>query len=251
MLISLLRQLLRYSQICVQKYKKTVKDMQPIPIITSDGSHSLFVPGINEHYHSVNGAIQESLHVYITAGLNECSKINISVLEIGFGTGLNAFLTFLEAEKRNLNIEYFCLEKYPLDEDITVQLNYASILSPQHQNIFEKLHSSSWENTHLITPFFSLKKINADINTYHFDNQNFDVVYYDAFAPDKQPEVWNPDIFRKIYTTMNPGGIITTYCAKGAVRRMLQSVGFKTERIPGPPGKREMLRGRGELKTGN
>lgn len=219
-----------------------MRNIRPVSIITSDGSHSLYMPELNEHYHSVNGAITESQHVYITAGLKACFKKQISILEVGLGTGLNAFLTFLEAKKRELTIEYDCLEKYPLDDQIISQLNYASILSPENQGIFSKIHEVPWEVSVSLSSFFSIKKIRTDVNDYAFNEKSYDVVYYDAFAPDKQPEVWNSDIFEKIYAAANSQGILTTYCAKGEIRRIMQKVGFKVERIPGPPGKREMLR---------
>ncbi len=207
-------------------------------IITADGSHTLFVPELNEHYHSVNGAVQESRHVYIESGFNQCKKENISVLEIGFGTGLNALLTCLEAEKKNIFTTYTSLEKYPLSPEITTTLNYSSI----NQTLFQQIHAAPWSERTILSSFFSLQKIETDICAYSFPG-DFDVVFYDAFAPDKQPEVWSQKIFDNIFTGLNTGGILTTYCAKGEIRRILERSGFFVERIPGPPGKREMLRG--------
>jgi tRNA U34 5-methylaminomethyl-2-thiouridine-forming methyltransferase MnmC len=212
--------------------------MTPLQLqLTADGSHTLFLPEMNEHYHSVNGAVQESLHVYVEAGFNQCRKENIHVLEMGFGTGLNAFLTALEAEKRRVKTTYTSLEKYPLPENITGKLNYSHL----NAGLFRQIHAAEWEKPIPLTPFFLLHKINTGFEDYDFPGY-YDIVYYDAFAPDKQPDVWSPELFNALYTSMNPGGILTTYCAKGNIRRMMKQAGFAVERIPGPPGKREMLR---------
>jgi tRNA U34 5-methylaminomethyl-2-thiouridine-forming methyltransferase MnmC len=204
---------------------------------TADGSPTLFVPELNEHYHSTNGAIQESRHVYIEAGFNHCPKQEVHVLEFGFGTGLNAFLTALEAEKRQINVHYTSLEKFPLSPEITAKLNYLE----SDKTLFRAIHQAEWEIPAQINPFFELRKIQTDFRDFTFP-EVYDVVYYDAFAPDKQPEVWSQELFDKVFSSMKSGGILTTYCAKGSVRRMLQQAGFTVERIPGPPGKREMLR---------
>ena len=211
--------------------------------LTADGSHTLYIPEMEEHYHSVNGAIQESLHVYIEAGLNQCKKEVVNVLEFGFGTGLNAFLTILEAEKRNLKVNYTSIEKYPLPTSITNQLNYTEGFSEKFQSHFDKIHSCEWGSFVEISDNFQLKKIQSDFSDIEFEDY-YDVIFYDAFAPDKQQEVWSQEIFNKIFQHSNPEGILTTYCAKGNIRRMMQMAGFQTERIPGPPGKREMLRAR-------
>ena len=216
-------------------------------IITADGSHTIYVPNLNEHYHSVNGAIQEAKHVYIEAGLNQCTLPAISVLEIGFGTGLDALLTCMEADKRNIQIKYTGIEKHPLPEEIHSQLNYPGYFEGEFidhtriETLFRKIHQATWGEWLAITPLFSANKIETDIRTYTLPDA-YDVVYYDAFGPDKQPEVWSQEIFDKLFAAMNPEGILTTYCAKGEVRRMLLRAGFSTERIPGPPGKRQMLR---------
>ncbi len=207
---------------------------------TSDSSHTLYIPEMEEHYHSVNGAVQESLHVYIEAGLNQCRKKTINVLEFGFGTGLNAFLTIFEAEKRNLKVNYATIEKYPLPASVTNQLNYAEGFSEKFHTYFKEIHNCEWESFVKITDHFQIKKIRSDFSEFVFDD-NYDVVFYDAFAPDKQSDVWSQEIFNKIFQHTNPEGILTTYCAKGNIRRMMQAAGFQTERIPGPPGKREML----------
>ena len=221
--------------------------MQTQLITTEDGSHSLFVPHLNEHYHSTHGAIQESRHVYIQAGFDACILKQVNVLEIGFGTGLNAYLTLLEAERTSKQIYYTSLELYPIDADKAKQLNYAQHLSCESsESLFMTLHTSQWNKSVEITSNFTLHKIETDFsNPANFNTHtHFDVIYFDAFAPEKQPEMWTQEIFDTLYKLSNPNAIITTYCAKGSVRRMLQTAGFTVERLPGPPGKREILRGR-------
>jgi len=209
---------------------------------TADGSHTLFVPDLNEHYHSVNGAWQESKHVFIEAGLNQLSKSEISIFEVGFGTGLNAFLTLIEAEKTGKSIHYTALELYPLTLELANSLNYAALIAPEKKAIFETLHLSNWGEEVWITPYFCLKKENVDLCKYVF-RKKYDLIYFDAFAPDKQPEMWELKLFEELFENTNEGGILTTYCAKGSVRRALQAAGYAVERLQGPPGKREMLRG--------
>ena len=210
--------------------------------ITEDGSHTLFVPEIDECYHSTHGAIQESRHIFIQAGLKQCQKEKIRVLEIGFGTGLNAFLTLVEAEGSGQKIHYTTLEKYPVEVEKAGLLNYPEEINPGKTQAFLQLHASSWNEEVRITPFFTLEKIESDFTEAIFKNQ-FDVVYFDAFSPVKQPEMWSQSLFEKIFAHCNPGAVLTTYCAKGVVRRAMQGAGFKVERLPGPPGKREILRG--------
>ena len=212
--------------------------------ITEDGSHTLFVPERNEHYHSTHGAIQESMHVYIDAGLRHCVKSEVKVLEIGFGTGLNAFLTLLEAEKNSRKIDFTSLELYPVSITDAEKLNYAELIDPTRKEVFNELHKTGWGKWNQVALYFSLLKMRLDFSNpsnFHPENK-FDVVFFDAFAPEKQPEMWTQAIFDKIYSVSSNNAILTTYCAKGSVRRMLQAAGFLVERLPGPPGKREMLR---------
>jgi len=210
--------------------------------LTADGSHTLFVPEMDEHYHSVNGAVQESRHVFIEAGLHQLEAGHIRVLEIGFGTGLNAFLTLLDVmESPSRTVEYYAVEKYPLGHGLVVGLNYGAFISPEHADLFDALHTADWDTGVHLTPFFTLHKIQGDSNTCQLPT-GIDLVFFDAFAPDKQPEMWNREIFDRLYKNTNDGGLLTTYCAKGAVRRMLKDAGYMVERISGPPGKREMLR---------
>lgn len=209
---------------------------------TADGSHTLFIPGINEHYHSVNGAIQESKHVFIHAGLHRLSNDKVRILEIGFGTGLNVLLTLLEAEKMKKSlIEYHTVELYPLPVEITDALNYEEQVCPGRKGLLAALHAAPWDVPVGITNCFILHKIKGDSNYCELP-ASIDLVYFDAFAPDKQPEMWNQKIFDTLHRHMAEGGILTTYCAKGSVRRMMERAGYFVERIPGPPGKREIVR---------
>lgn len=218
--------------------------MQHYVKITEDGSHTLYVPALNEHYHSTHGAIQESLHVYLQAGMHHCKKREINLLEVGFGTGLNAFLTLLDTEKSNKKVNYISVEQYPISIDDARKLNFATLADPSTEEKFLQLHSSPWEKWTDITTNFRLKKVEGDgrKTDIFVPDAPYDLIYYDAFAPEKQPDMWTAEIFNQLYTLSNQGGILTTYCAKGSVRRMLQSAGFYVERLPGPPGKREILR---------
>jgi len=211
-------------------------------ILTEDGSNSLYVPEIDECYHSSHGAIQESRHIFIEAGLKQCRKSEINVLEVGFGTGLNAFLTMIEAERSGKRIQYVSLEKYPVETEKALRLNYPEELSPEKRSFFELMHISAWNKKIQITPFFSLEKIKTDFTQYTPEHK-FDVIFFDAFSPEKQPEMWTQERFELIYKHCNHGAMLTTYCAKGVVRRSMQVAGFIVERLAGPPGKREILRG--------
>lgn len=215
---------------------------------TEDGSATLFVPELNEHYHSVKGARTESQHIFIDMGLKASTAIQPHILEIGFGTGLNALLTLETAEQEKRPVHYTGIELYPLSWEEVDILNYSD------NPLFKELHTASWNKDVNITPCFTLHKIKGDVNRVISDKQlavigeppanySFDLVYFDAFAPEKQPELWSEELFRNIYSCMNYNGILTTYCAKGVIRRLLQAVGFTVERLPGPPGgKREILR---------
>ena len=214
-------------------------------IITSDGSTTIHLPEWNEQYHSKHGAIQEAYHVFLLAGLEEVKKQNldtIHILEIGFGTGLNTLITYLEALKKDLNINYIGVEAYPIDIKEIEQLNYVSELkSTELKPIFNKIHTVSWEENHAICNNFSLlkrKQFFQDIE----DKNAFNLIYFDAFGAQNQPELWTEEIFLKMHNALKENGILVTYSAKGSVRRAMQNVGFMVERLPGPPGKREMLR---------
>ena len=212
-------------------------------ILTEDGSHTLLVPEIDESYHSTHGAIQESRHIFIEAGLTQCSASEIRVLEIGFGTGLNAFLTLLEAEKRKIKIHYTSLEYYPLDTEKALQLNYAEQLNVNKKADFELLHTCEWNKKTMITPHFYIEKLKIDFTQYICSNI-FDICFFDAFSPEKQSEMWTEERFKMLFDYAAPNAVLTTYCAKGNVRRAMLAAGFKVERLQGPPGKREILRAR-------
>jgi tRNA U34 5-methylaminomethyl-2-thiouridine-forming methyltransferase MnmC len=211
--------------------------------LTDDGSHSLMSETFGDSYHSKFGAIQESQHVFIDAALNlqiAKDKKELTVLEIGFGTGLNALMTFREAERQNLKIHYLTFEKYPLSIEQSETLNYAEQLGVE-SSVFKTLHSCNWGETIQLSPNFSFEKREADCQT--IDLLNFaDIVYFDAFAPQIQPELWEVPILERLFAAMKTGSVLTTYCAKGAVKRALKEVGFQLESLPGPIGKREMTR---------
>ena len=212
-------------------------------INTGDGSHTVQIKELNVTYHSKHGAIQESMHVFIEAGLHHyieaSGKEEIHIFEMGFGTGLNALLTAAEAEKFKKNIVYTAIELHPLEPAENKNLNYASLLSSQ--TTFEKIHAAPWDREVRITEYFVLHKINSNLLGY-CSQKRFDIVYYDAFAPTAQPELWTVDVFKTLFAQINAGGVLVTYCSKGDVRRAMQAAGFVVEKIPGPPGKREMVR---------
>ena len=214
-------------------------------ITTGDGSSSIQLTEWDEQYHSKHGAINEAVHVYIKTGmvhfLNTNPEINpVSILEIGFGTGLNAFLTLLESNTRNISVHYTGVEAYPLSALEINSVNYAEMLA-QSSIPFLKLHETPWEDTAEISKTFKLEKrkqLFEDIT----DQDAFNVIYYDAFGSRVQPELWEKPIFKIMYAALKKGGVLVTYAAKGSARRAMESCGFKVERLPGPPAKREMLR---------
>ncbi|SDR71531.1 tRNA U34 5-methylaminomethyl-2-thiouridine-forming methyltransferase MnmC [Polaribacter sp. KT25b] len=217
-------------------------------LITSDGSTTIHLPDWNEQYHSKHGAIQEAYHVFIKSGFelfcNSDEKIqgSISILEIGFGTGLNAFITFLEGIKHHKKIDYVGVEAYPVIESEVQKLNYVSELNAEkHQLIFDKMHAVSWDEKQLISDNFKLTKRKQFFEEIE-DENNHNLIYFDAFGATNQPELWTETIFLKMYNALKTNGVLVTYSAKGSVRRAMQTVGFTVERLEGPPGKREMLR---------
>lgn len=216
--------------------KKTLK-------ITADGSHTIYLPELDETYHSVHGAVQEANHVFINAGLNFVSNKTTKILEIGFGTGLNAFLTLLESQNVARKIHYVGVEAFPLKESLINELNYLDELEVNKINKenFYLLHQCDWEDYQIITTNFDLKKVRSDIKNF-VTHEQFDIVYFDAFGPRVQPEMWDKSVFQKMFKLLNIGGVLVTYCAKGSVKRALKEVGFEVENLPGPPGKREMTR---------
>ncbi len=215
-------------------------------MITADGSHSVVVPASGLSYHSRYGAISESMHVFIEAGLRPLTGIAepLHIFEMGFGSGLNALLTCIEAENAQQSISYHAIESLPLEPALTTQLNFCDQLGrPELKTIFHQLHAAPWEKETAITPWFNLYKTNADLLGYETGNR-FHLIYYDAFAPDEQPELWTEAVFEKLLGWLLPGGVLVTYSAKGQVRRSMQRAGFTVEKLGGAPPKREMIRAR-------
>lgn len=208
-------------------------------IQTDDGSHTIYLPSIDETYHSTFGAIQESVYIFIDAALRKCPKQEIELLEIGFGTGLNAYLTMLYAEHNKIKTNYHTLELFPIDDNLVSELNFGSLLSNRHY--FLALHSADWGEAVTISQHFTITKHKVDF-TQAISLPHYDICYFDAFSPDKQPDMWQSSRFELLYAYGNPNATLTTYCAKGQVRRNMQKVGFVVERLPGPKGKREILR---------
>ncbi len=220
--------------------------MEPEIITTTDGSHTLYVPELKEHYHSINGAIQESKHVFINAGLKrimENGKDKITILEVGMGTGLNVILNHIEAMEAGKVIDYTTLEVQPLSESIVAKLNYKEYMDDKYGPIFDRIHKSEWNIRVPLSANSSLTKVNEKVEEFR-SIAKYDLVYFDGFAPEVQPEIWGAEIFALVYDMMALGGILVTYCAKGVVKRAMKDCGFVVESIPGPTGKREMTRAR-------
>ena len=212
--------------------------------ITSDGSHTLYVPELDEHYHSIHGAIQESMHVFIDKGIDSLFCKKIDVLEIGFGTGLNALLTALWCDKHNLPVNYVGVEPFPLDTEVNSSLNYGEKIDVKEaEKYFNKIVLAKWNVPENIHTCFTLSKIEDYIQDFDVE-QKFDIVYFDAFGPDAQEDIWELPILKKMYDCLNQKGIFVTYSAKGELKRNLSRIGFDVESLAGPPGKREMIRAR-------
>lgn len=205
---------------------------------TDDGSDTLYVKELGEHYHSTFGAIQESMHVFIMNGLKFKENSPLTVFEVGFGTGLNAFLTYLDSLQSGQSIHYITIEKFPIPRNLWEMLNYPKLHSKSESEIFRAMHLAPWNEKVSITENFTMKKILGDMTSFDFDLQPlFDLIYFDAFSPEKQPELWEKTIFKKLFYNTAPFGKLVTYCSKGSVRRALQESGYIVERLPGPPGK--------------
>ena len=210
--------------------------------ITADGSKTLFVESLDEHYHSIHGAYNESIHVFIDAGLKYCVKDNISILEIGFGTGLNALVSLNAIQGLNKKITYTGVEAYPVSEIEWSILEYDTIDNLSlHKHSFDKMHESDWEVPIQLDDNFTLIKQQKKFTDIE-DIDAFDIIYFDAFAPSAQPDLWTVEIFSRMFDSLKSNGILVTYCAKGQVKRNMKEVGFLVEPLPGPPGKREMTR---------
>ncbi|NJO90480.1 MAG: tRNA (5-methylaminomethyl-2-thiouridine)(34)-methyltransferase MnmD [Chloroflexia bacterium] len=210
-------------------------------IQTNDGSNTIYLPDLDETYHSKFGAINEAQHIFIDNGLAKLNRLEINVLEVGFGTGLNALLTLLYSERNRLNVNYITIEKYPLPAEIVSALNYSETVAGEDK-FFVKIHELEWERTHQLSKHFTFKKVAADILD---DNlslpQNIDLIYFDAFAPSKQAEIWGEKIFKKLYDCLSEEGKLVTYSSAGIVKQALRNTGFLVKRLQGPPGKHHML----------
>lgn len=222
--------------------------MKPLKIITTeDGSHSLYHAALNETYHSFHGAVQESQHVFLAEGIKYFKEANhpkhISIFEVGLGTGLNALLAAIWANENKINVGFTSIEAYPLEMEIALQLNYAGFL-PGKNTIqwYETIHNCKWGQAIHIHDHFQLYKINDKVENFT-STSSFDIIFFDAFAPNKQAEMWKLEIIQKMYNLLSPTGILVTYCARGQFKRDLKAAGFEVETLPGPPGKKEMVRG--------
>jgi len=212
---------------------------------TADGSQTLYVPELNEHYHSVRGAVSESRHVFLSAGFDHCrpAEGKINLLEAGFGTGLNALLTCLATRNRDVQVNYVGVEAYPLTAEVIAGLNYTGIIGETGaEELFRKIHEANWIYPSYISDRFLLNKIEAKLEDVSLADNMFHLIYFDAFAPDVQPELWSEEIFRKLFACLAPGGILVTYSSKGTVKQALRNAGFAVERLPGALGKHHMLR---------
>ncbi|MBU1370906.1 MAG: tRNA (5-methylaminomethyl-2-thiouridine)(34)-methyltransferase MnmD [Bacteroidetes bacterium] len=216
-------------------------------IVTADGSTSIFDGATGESFHSVNGAYTESMLVFIENGLEfrkqQAPSTQYRILEIGFGTGLNAWLSLKKGEEWQQLIDYTAIEAFPLEMDLATKLNFIQN-AENHKNdqYFMALHTSVWGETVPISTYFTLTKLHQNISDYQNEEGSFDVIYFDAFSPNVQPELWTEEIFLKLYHSLKSGGVLVTYSARGDVKNALRSVGFIVKRLPGPPGKRHVIR---------
>jgi tRNA U34 5-methylaminomethyl-2-thiouridine-forming methyltransferase MnmC len=220
------------------------KKMTVYPVITQDGSITFKAEEQGEHYHSVNGAITESEYVFIENGLKAHSGKNVSVFEVGFGTGLNAFLTMVHASELKTSVHYSAIELFPLEKSQYDLLNYHEFYPKEFNSYLRLINDAAWGESLKITDSFFLQKINSGLHNHSFEKNSYDIVYFDAFSPQAQPEMWTMEVFRKIFDSMKDSGILVTYSASGNVRRSMEYAGFSIEKLNGPPGKRHMLRGR-------
>jgi tRNA U34 5-methylaminomethyl-2-thiouridine-forming methyltransferase MnmC len=219
-------------------------------VLTEDGSTTLFIPELKEHYHSIHGAIQESRHIFIREGYEKIRTFPACILEAGFGTGLNAFLTFLASEKEGRSIHYSAIEKYPLEDHFVRLMNYPEKTNPANKSVFQVMHDAPWGREIRISEHFTLNKMKVDLREIQLQEAAYDLVYFDAFGPVVQPELWTEEIFRVIYQSMKAGASLVTYSVKGSVKRSLKAAGFSLEKLPGPPGKREMTRATKRMNDG-
>lgn len=213
-------------------------------IETEDGSKTIHIPELNESYHSIHGAVQEAKHVFLKSGWDQLSTSEYKILEIGFGTGLNAILTLIKGSKEHKAVHYTGLEAFPISTEEFNALGYTTLSELQLvKEEYKQIHESQWGEEIKINMGFTLLKQKQELEEFHPQQNAYNLIYFDAFAPRVQPKMWTPEVFQKMYAALSTNGILVTYCAKGEVRRNMIRTGFEVERIPGPPGKREMLRG--------
>jgi tRNA U34 5-methylaminomethyl-2-thiouridine-forming methyltransferase MnmC len=211
---------------------------------TADGSMTIHIPEMNENYHSGHGALQEAKHVFLQNGLLEFKdRGEVAVFEMGFGTGLNAFLTMEYCELKRKKLRYTGIEAFPVDFEMAKAMKYESSVDSFVSSYFDEIHKCTWNEVHQLTDLISFQKLHLKIENYIPANDTFDLIYFDAFGPRAQGDMWEISILTKMHQILKPGGLFVTYCAKGQLRRDLKSLGFKVESLPGPPGKREMTRG--------
>lgn len=217
--------------------------MQRKIIITQDGSSSISMEEWGESYHSVYGAVQEAKHVYLQNGLDRLKgKQNISILEMGFGTGLNTFLTYLQSKQDKQNITYHSIEAFPLNQKEVEVLNYTDLSEDiSDKQAFDYLHQGPWLQEYMVSDHFKLLKMHNTFEDQELAPEFYDLIYFDAFGYPYQPELWSQDIFEKMYLCIKPGGVLATYACRGVIKRNMQGAGFTVKTYPGPPGKREII----------
>jgi len=226
----------------LQGFQSFIETMTIQPVLTDDGSTTLFIPELNEHYHSIHGAVQESLHIFIREGYEQMRNFPARIFEAGLGTGLNAFLTYLASERNGSSVHYLAVEKYPLEDHFVRLLNYPEKTDPAKAEIFYAMHDAPWDQDFRISDHFTLHKMKGDLQELQLPDRSIDLVYFDAFSPAAQPELWTEKIFQMLNRSMKQGASLVTYSVKGSVTRALKAAGFTLEKLPGPPGKREMTR---------
>lgn len=222
---------------------KTEEYLKRQIIKTADGSTTIFIPEMDENYHSHHGAIQEAEHVFIRNGLDYLELDNITIFEMGFGTGLNALLTLKNALESGRKVDYIGLEAFPVESGLLDELNYIETIAPELDGAFNAMHSQEWGKKDILSDGFALTKIHSKIEDYDPEQNSVDLIYFDAFGPRAQDEMWRLPVLEKMAQMLRTGGVLVTYCAQGQFKRYLKSLGFEIERLPGPPGKREMTRG--------
>lgn len=222
---------------------KNDRNMKREVKLTGDGSKTIYIPDLDENYHSNHGAFNEAMHIFIEQGIRSFPlDKSLRIFEMGFGTGLNAFLALIESKTLGYKIQYVGIEAFPVEEMLVNEMDYCSFLNWENTQDFKQLHFLSWDENHKIADNFSFKKIHQKIENYIPEKEQFDVVFFDAFGPKAQAEMWYPLVLEKMYTMLKPGGFLVTYCAQGQVKRDLKAIGFDVVSLPGPPGKREMTK---------